>query len=363
MTQIKGLPLVSVCIPAYNAAATLGETLESILAQDYPRIEIVVSDNHSTDGTRAVVGRYASRGVRYCLNPLGRPAWAAQYPGFVGIYANWDYALSQGKGDFLCLFHSDDLYEPNIISSEVRLMSSHSEMGAVFTMMRRIGENGGPIRRGSTSLPPELKNREVFRFKELFDATLKHHNILPTPSVMLRRSVWENAGGFNEKSFLTSADLEMWLRIAEQYPIGIINSPLLNYRISQRQGAAKYNKRRTTLGDFFLVIDYYLSRPEMRKFAAEGSIRIYEMERHVGLLFCVMNMLAEGRSAEAATLLRTKRRRSHFITAIRSPKRFTHLIIGELLSLFRLLRIDTFAGRCLYRFYQFVERKRRQNIR
>lgn len=100
-------PLVSVCIPAFNSEATLSETLEAVLAQDYPLLDIVVSDNQSTDRTRAIVNQYAERGVRYCCHPEGRPAWALTLPCYIGGFANWNYVLSQGRGDYLCLFHSD----------------------------------------------------------------------------------------------------------------------------------------------------------------------------------------------------------------------------------------------------------------
>lgn len=108
------LPLVSVCIPAYNSEDTLGKALEAVLAQDYPLLDVVVSDNHSTDHTRAVVEQYAERGVRYCT-PGTRPEWAANLPSYIGAYSNANFVLSQGRGEYLCLFHSDDLYEPSIV--------------------------------------------------------------------------------------------------------------------------------------------------------------------------------------------------------------------------------------------------------
>ena len=69
-------PLVSICIPAYNAEKTLKTTLNSLLSQEYSNYEIVVSDNHSTDATEKVIVSFSGENVRYC-KPSHRPEWLA----------------------------------------------------------------------------------------------------------------------------------------------------------------------------------------------------------------------------------------------------------------------------------------------
>lgn len=98
------------CIPAYNSEAALKETLEAVLAQDYPRLEVVVSDNQSTDRTKMIVQEYEGRSVRYCWHSRGRPAWVATMLTYIGGFANWNYVISKGREDYLCMFHSDDLH-------------------------------------------------------------------------------------------------------------------------------------------------------------------------------------------------------------------------------------------------------------
>ena len=103
----------------------------------------------------------------------------------------------------------------------------------MFARMRVVGEDERPIRRVTRKLPFAVRRRVTLNFVTLMNAILVHNNFLPTPSVMLRRSVIEKMDGFDERQFLTSADLEMWLRIARRgYEIAIIDQPLLNYRIS-----------------------------------------------------------------------------------------------------------------------------------
>lgn len=356
------LPLVGVCIPAYNSEATLGETLEAVLAQDYPRLDIVVSDNQSTDRTKAIVEHYAERGVRYCT-PGKRPEWAANLPSYIGAYSNANFVLSQGRGDYLCLFHSDDLYEPSIVRQQVKVMQAHPQVGAVFARMRMIGEDSRPIRMGTYKLPDELHGRLTFDFSTLLNAVLAHSNFLPTPSVMLRRSVVEQVGGFDELHFLTSADLEMWLRIACQgYEIAIIDQPLLNYRISQRQFGGKYNKLRTTLADIFGVLDHYLSQPGVQAMVQPQSLAVYETHRAVDHVLCSMNLLTQGKVDEARARLQLAIQARYFITGLKRPRLLVRLVVGACFWVSTRLGLGTLLGQLVYRAYQCDLQRRREPI-
>lgn len=119
MPRTEDWPLVTVAIPAYNAEATLARTLESILAQDYPNPDIVVSDNHSTDDTLRIVQSYANRGVCFCANQFKPVNRSTNEPWFIGSYDNCDNLLREARGDFVAFYHADDLYEPMTVSMQV----------------------------------------------------------------------------------------------------------------------------------------------------------------------------------------------------------------------------------------------------
>ena len=355
-------PLVSICIPAYNSELTLGETLETILAQDYPNLDIVVSDNRSTDSTKAIVQKYAGRGVRYCT-PSNRPEWAANLPSYIGAYINSNFVMSQAHGEYLCLFHSDDLYEPSIVRQQAQIMRAYSNVGAVFTRMRMIGEDGRPIKQGLSKFPQKLREHPIFGFESLLNETLNLFDFLPTPSVMLRRSVVEKIGGFDERHFFTSADLEMWLRIAYQgYEIAFIDQPLLKYRISQRQFGEQYNKLRTTVGDFFIVLDHYLSQPAVQALAKAGPLRIYELRRATDKILCAINLLTQARIPEAITLLRQALQVQHLVTAFKRPHLLARLVLGFCLLVITRLGFGAIAGQLVYRAYQRNLQQRRKPL-
>lgn len=359
----SSLPLVSICIPAYNSAATLGETLESVLAQDYPHLDFVVSDNQSTDGTKAIVERYAARGVRYCWHGAGRPVWAATTPNYIGCFANWSYVLSQGCSEYLCLFHSDDLYEPSIVRQQLEIMQAHPNVGAVFTRARMIGEDSRPIRMGTPKLPDEVSRCVTLDFPTLLNAILTHSNFLVASSVMLRLSVLEHVGVFDERQFMTSADLELWLRIAYQgYALAIIDQPLVNYRISQQQLGTQYNKLRTTLADIFGVLDHYLSQPDVQALVQPQRLAFYQTQRAADQVLCAMHLLVQGKTVEARGLLQHAMRVCYFSTALKHPRLLVRLIVGACFWVSTRLGLGTLLGKLVYRSYRRDLQRRRQPL-
>jgi GT2 family glycosyltransferase len=363
LTKDTDLPLVSICIPAYNSELTLAETLESVLALDYPNLDVVVSDNQSTDRTKEIVLKYADRGVRYCRHDAGRPSWAATLPNYIGGFTNWDFVLSQGRGEYLCLFHSDDLYEPSIIRQEIELMLAYPHVGAVFTRSRMVGEDGRPIKMGLSTSPEELNRRLTLDFATLLNLTLAHHNFLMPSSVMLQRSVIEKVGNFDEQHFFTSADLEMWMRIAQHgYEIGYINQPLLKYRISQRQFGGQYQKVRTTVADFFIVLDHFLVQPAVQTLAKAESVEIYELQRAADRVLCAMNLLTQSRINEALSMLDAAIQTRHFLNALKRPRLFARLVVGACLQVGTYLGVGHLMGRLVYYLYQQDVRRRRTPV-
>ena len=360
----QNLPLVSICIPAYNAESTIAETLDTLLAQDYPCLDIVVSDNQSTDNTKAIVQEYASHGVRYVYHSEGRPDWAAKMPKYIGGFANWNYVLSQGHGDYLCLFHSDDLYEPSIVRKQVLVMLENPQVGAVFTRARRIGEDSRPIKMGIAKLPKELKGQLKFDFPSLLNAILSSGNFLFTPSVMLRRSVVNKVGGFNERQFLTSADLDMWLRIARAgSQIAVINEPLLRYRVSLKQFGSQYNHLRTSLADYFMVVDQYLLQPDAKKLVKAPAFSLYKMHRAADQIGCAINFLVKDQAGEAKTNLLQALKCAYIMAAFKRPRYLAFFGAGCILLFSSYLGWGVFSGKQIYKLFQRYLKSQREPIK
>src|SRR5262245_54923530 len=118
-------PQVSVVIPSYNSARWLPETLSSALAQWGIDIEIIVVDDGSTDDTEALVSQFA--GVRYL-----RPVKA-------GVAAARNTGIRAALGRYIALLDSDDIWEPDKLQRQARILDQHDSVGLVFSNYRPFG--------------------------------------------------------------------------------------------------------------------------------------------------------------------------------------------------------------------------------
>ena len=112
------MPLVSVLMPVYNRERYLAEAIESMLAESYRPLEIVVVDDGSTDGSAAVATRYAE--VRYAFQP------------HQGIASARNHSLSLAKGEYLAFLDSDDLWEAGALARQMEAFRSDPDLAMVF---------------------------------------------------------------------------------------------------------------------------------------------------------------------------------------------------------------------------------------
>jgi GT2 family glycosyltransferase len=192
--------LVSVIIPAYNAQRFIVRALESALAQDIPRSEIIVVDDASTDGTRDLVATYKTRGVRLLSQARQGGAAAARNAG-----------IAAAAGEFIAFLDADDEWLPGKLKRQLTIMVGAPLMVFIScraTLIDERGEDNGDIYRGA--LP--ACGREAWR-------TLLTYPCVPTPSVVVRRSMLAAAGGFN-RWLPVGEDQDMWIRLSMLGQVG-----------------------------------------------------------------------------------------------------------------------------------------------
>lgn len=209
-------PRVSVIIPAFNAEAFIGDTLDSVLAQTYPNIEVIVSDDGSVDGTRRRVASYGAR-VKYVYAPnSGAPA----RPRNVGIRAAY--------GELLTFIDADDLMAPGRIAVQVDFFERHPEAALVFSDYEEFGDDKTQ-EQGHFQTCPGLRallTRSAHLSEGLILDPATATELLLTEnfgssSPMVRRGVIDRVGGFDE-SLTSSEDFEFQFRVASCFSIGII---------------------------------------------------------------------------------------------------------------------------------------------
>ena len=270
-------PKLTIFILAHNNEKTIKKTLASILNQTYPNKEIIVSDNYSDDKTEEIV---KSLGVTIKRNE--KPAKADQ--DYIGCYYNYNSCLNLIRSDFISFCHGDDIYKKDMMKKQMEFLINNPEVGAVFTAGDEIDENDNIVN--------ELKVKEkIYNFEQLFKAILRKGNtFLWTPTFMARTDVFRNGDTFNEIKFRTSADLDMWFKIAKNYKIGLLNKNLFQRRIGG--GGTSYQHLCISRANFFKVVDYHL---QFNK-ADRKSLRQYEYQRRFDDTLVAMNLLIKGDS-------------------------------------------------------------------
>jgi glycosyltransferase involved in cell wall biosynthesis len=134
VTKTNG-PLISIGIPTYNrAAGNLREALSSAVTQTYPNIEIVVSDNASSDNTGELVQSFKDQRIRYYRQSEN-----------IGAHNNFNFCLEKARGDYFLLLHDDDLIDPDFVRLCVDALPDNGQVGVVLTGVRVIGPGGEVI--------------------------------------------------------------------------------------------------------------------------------------------------------------------------------------------------------------------------
>jgi glycosyltransferase involved in cell wall biosynthesis len=220
---------VSVIIPAYNAERYLGATLESILAQTYPNIEIIVVDDGSKDATAHVARSYGDR-VKYVHQ---------ENSGGCGKPRN--HGMRVASGDVFVFLDSDDLMVPDRIAREVEVMRRHPGVGMIFSNYRDFEgdhvHDGGhfetcPILSARLRTLPPGATQTVLQPSESTELLLTEN--FGSSSPMVRREAVEFAGTFDE-ALRASEDYDFQYRVASHFCIALI--PQVGWHKRLHQGS------------------------------------------------------------------------------------------------------------------------------
>ncbi len=205
-------PLVSVIIPAFNAQGLIAETLDSILAQTYENLEIIVVDDGSTDKTAQIVQGYGSRVRYYYQSNSG------------GCAVPRNTGIKHSTGDFICFIDADDLMVKDRIACQVDFLEHHLHVGLVFCDYCNFNE-AGPFPSSHFQTCPRLWLLLRDRIEIVLEkgcTYLADENFGIAGSFMIRRSLLAFEAGF-EPTLKSCEDFHFYYRLARHTPVGIIN--------------------------------------------------------------------------------------------------------------------------------------------
>lgn len=225
--------LVSVCIPTYNSALFLKETLDSIISQSYNYIEIIIGDNASNDCTIDIIKEFVEKDIRisYYVNQTN-----------IGYSSNCNKLISLAKGDYIAIYHSDDIYETEIIKKEVEYLNNNIDVLGVFTSFEKINNNGKIITNTKYPINSKHNSIKVNLNEYLKIIFLQGGSCFCCPTSMIRKEVYHKLAGY-DNSLKYIEDQDMWARILMIGPLAIINEKLIKYRIHANQGSSIYLNR------------------------------------------------------------------------------------------------------------------------
>jgi len=240
--------LVSVIVPTYNRAHVVGQAIDSILAQSYINLEVIVIDDGSRDNTAAIMAAYRDPRVRYFRTENG------------GMSVARNRGLAQARGEFIAFLDSDDTWFPWKLAAQIEIFRREPQVGAVWTDMSAFVEDpdhiteerylrsfytayqriniesvlrrAGTVGDISADAPPQVRDcpyyvGEVFR--EMFIGSL----VQPSTAVV-RRERLRQAGGFElELTGPGAEDYHFYYKISEHGAIALLDAPTTTYRIGE----------------------------------------------------------------------------------------------------------------------------------
>ena len=212
------MPLVSVIMNCHNCSKYLPQALDSVYQQTFKDYEIIFWDNQSTDSSGEIALSYGEP-LRYFRGEEFLPLGAAR-----------NAAIEKAEGRYIAFLDCDDIWLPEKLEKQVALLESNRELGLVYSDSYVIDGNGD-LRENTCFCATKPAGGNAFN--ELFQ-----FNFIPMLTVVIRREVLDKVGVFNPR-YEIAEEYDLWLRIAEYYPIDFIEQPLAKFRSHAESGYQK----------------------------------------------------------------------------------------------------------------------------
>lgn len=259
-------PLVSVVMPVWHARLDyFGEAVESVLQQTLPDWELVIVEDPSPLSVAASVAQLQDGRLRLVRNAER-----------TSLVAQLNRGLAEARGQLVARFDADDLCEPQRLDLQSQYLAEHPKIDVLGSQISIIDREGRLF-----------ANRRYPCAHEEIVAALRRYNPLAHPSVMCRRSVLADAGGYRQITYRGAEDYELWCRLAHQGKRFANHSrPLLRYRVQPGQSKARHT-REQLLATLEVKRMHWSGQMDLRarcRYVGESLLR-YVPARAIGLLF------------------------------------------------------------------------------
>ena len=236
------MPKVSVILTSFNHEKYLRESIDSVLSQSFTDYELIIWDDASTDNSWAIIGEYKDeRIVTFRNEKRMRGIW--------GINKS---ITEIAKGEYIAIHHSDDAWVPEKLKRQVEFMETHPNIGAAFTYVQTIDEDGidFTIDDHFYSKIFDQPNRSRHEWLRFF---FINGNALCHPSVLIRKHCYSESGLYRN-GFGQVGDFDMWIRLCLRFDIHILQERLTKFRVRDAEGNTSGDRLEPRVRGFY---EYY----------------------------------------------------------------------------------------------------------
>jgi glycosyltransferase involved in cell wall biosynthesis len=212
-------PKVSILLPVFNGQRYLRECLESVLAQSFGDFELLVGDDGSKDGSCEILEGLGDERIRLFSRERN-----------IGLFPNENLLLKAARAPLVRFLCQDDALEPTCLGEEVVFFKRHSEIGMTFCKTINVDEQSQLVVETAVEDMPDILTPTLSL--QLF----YHFGCIAgnLSTVCARKKCFEQVGPF-DPSYGVSADYEMWTRICERWPLGVVHQRLVRLRVHEGQ--------------------------------------------------------------------------------------------------------------------------------
>jgi glycosyltransferase involved in cell wall biosynthesis len=212
-------PRVSVVMPVYNGEKYLDESIKSILNQTFRDFEFIILNDGSFDSTPRLLADYAARDPRLIVH---------HFASNQGLPSILNFGIRQARGEYIARMDMDDVSLPERFENQVRFLDSHDDVAVVGTGVRFIDDQGNAIE--EVHHPAD---------HDLIKWYLCFYNPIAHPSVMIRKTFFEQVGGYN-KILRRSQDYDLWWRLSMEYQLANLDGVYILLRQHHKQASTVY---------------------------------------------------------------------------------------------------------------------------
>lgn len=236
-------PLVSVVCLCYNQQKFVKVAIQSVLDQRYPNVELIIVDDHSTDGSKEVIEQFIASHPGIKFFPLDKN---------IGNCKAFNLAYKHAKGDYIIDLAADDILMVDRIEKGVdKFKLLGSEYGINYSEAEIIDEDGNFLSNFYLRKKGKIKPRIAEGY--IFPDLLERYFICP-PTLMFRREVYDSLNGYDEK--LAYEDFDFLLRASKKFKFCFIDQPLVKRRIVKKSMSQQQYKKNSPQ----LISTYHILR-------------------------------------------------------------------------------------------------------